>query len=297
MSNGWTADDFGTSQVGPQFQWLHERLIVHGFPLNKYTSTLKERVRAFQLSKGFQGSGADGYIGPVTLRHLKAIPVVQNAISTKNWKQTMPTGEPGHPDEIFPIGSFSQDPWFVQKNGHLIFRANAGGVTTPTSVMPRSEFREMTADGKAKWDSFNGLDHSLTGRLAINALPPLRPIVVFGQCHDAIDDVFMLAAVGEPEDRERFDVQVWRSLGKGKGNEKKTLLRDIRLGAFFDYQMKFTEGGFSLKLNDLWLYDYPGSWEDCYWKAGCYLQTNVSKGEKPSAYGEVEYSGLLALHR
>lgn len=302
MSNGWTWDDFGPDQYGLQFQWLNERLTLHGYPATSALQTIKQRVQAFQLGLGFKGTqpggNADGWVGPVTLRYLKAPPRVPkpSGIDTTPWKWTGPTGEPGHPDEVYPINGFQVDPWFVQRNGHLIFRSNAGGVKTGNSVHARSEFREMDGDEKAKWDTNDGRDHTLFGELAITALPPHIPIVVFGQCHDLLDDVFMLAAVGSQEDDERFDVQIWRSLGKNQGNKKEPVLRDVRLNSFFNYQMLFTEAGFFLEINGVKVYEYGGAWEDCYWKAGCYPQTNVAKGEKPNAYGEVDYAGLLLGH-
>jgi poly(beta-D-mannuronate) lyase len=301
MTSDWQVEDFGLTKTGPQFEWLNQRLTLHGYPFNKYMSTLKERVRALQLALGYTGTGADGLMGPKTLAFLKTspgvpIPTPPVGISTKNWKETLPIGEPGHPDEVYPINGFQVDPWFVQRNGHLIFRCNAGGVKTATSVHPRSELREMNGDAKAKWDTNNGKDHILKGRLAINALTPKIPIAVVAQCHDLIDDVFMLAAVGQMEDPKRCDIQIWRSKGKDQGNEKIPVLRDLRLLDFFDYNMVFTESGFFLAVNDKPVYEYGGAWEDCYWKAGCYPQTNVAKGEKASAFSEVDYERLLASH-
>lgn len=297
----WTWRDFGVTKSGPQFQLLHERLIVHGYPMNKYMSTLKERVRAFQLAQGWTGDDADGYVGPETWRRLllppkTPVPPKPAGISTKDWKLTLPIGEEDHPDEVYPINGFQCDPWFRQHNGHLIFRSNAGAVTTENSVHGRSEFREMDGDEKAKWDTNDGRDHFLKGTVAVNALTPKIPIAVLAQCHDVIDDVFMLAAVGQIEDPDRCDIQIWRSKGKNQGNDKEIVLRDLRLKDFFDYNMVMTDSGFFLAVNDKPVYEYGGYWEDCYWKAGCYPQTNVQKGEKASAFSETDYERLLASH-
>src|SRR5690606_10716307 len=72
-------------------------------------------------------------------------------LDLSSWKLQLPTGEDESPDEVTQpdLGGFAADPWFVSNEAcdGVRFRAAVNGVTTSGSDYPRSELREMTADG------------------------------------------------------------------------------------------------------------------------------------------------------
>ena len=81
--------------------------------------------------------------------------------------------------------------------GGVAFRAPVGGATTGNSSYPRSELREMSADGRreAGWTNASGR-HIMTINQAITATPRAKPHVVAGQIHGAEDDVVMIRLEG-----------------------------------------------------------------------------------------------------
>jgi len=55
-------------------------------------------------------------------------------------------------------------------------------------------------------------------------------------------------------------------------------------------------GGVECYHNGQYIYKYSVSTSGCYFKAGCYTQSNTSKGDAPSAYGEVVIYAVSVRH-
>lgn len=267
----------GAVDIG-QFQWLHERLTIHGHPLTKYDDTFKRRVQNFQWAQGWTGAGADGYVGKVTLQRLAADPVTPVPINLSKWKLTLPTPLGGDdPEEIYPIGTFEKPPWFDRILGAILFRAPVEGATTPNSSYPRSELREM--DPKI-WSNLTGV-HEMVIEQAITAVPGGKPHVVAGQIHDAADDVIMIRLEGK------------RLFVESRGNEIGDLNTAYELGTRFRVALRAEPGMIRVFYNGVEKARLTGSFSGCYFKAGCYTQANESNG---SGYGEVVVYALTVTH-
>src|SRR5690348_15843793 len=99
----------------------------------------------------------------------------------------LPADQPGQVEEVNWPALNSYSSWYFQVNAAgngVVFRATAGGATTPGTVFARSELRQMTDDGtrQAAWSSVDST-WSMTVREAITELPPVHPAIVAGQIH------------------------------------------------------------------------------------------------------------------
>lgn len=211
-------------------------------------------------------------------------------LDLSRWKLTLPTGD-GEPEEIFPpaLLTFEQPPqfWLDAAIPAVVFRAEAGGVTTSGSSYPRSELREL-ADGRelAAWSTTSGR-HVMTIRQAIIATPPVKPHVVAGQIHDADDDLVMIRLEGE------------HLFVEGDGDELGDLDPAYVLGTEFTVSIAVEDGTIDI------YYDDPTTpavsvqrdADGCYFKAGAYTQSNLEQGDAADAYGEVAIRELLVEHR
>ncbi len=203
-----------------------------------------------------------------------------------NWKITLPDAtEIKQP----ALATFSKVPTFyLDPRGFVNFRAEAGGSGSTNSSYPRSELREMTDGGKsdARWSTSIGV-HTLTITQAITHTLVVKPHVVAGQIHDASDDLVMVRLEGT------------RLFVENKGNELSPDL-DPRyiLGTKFVVRIEASRAQVRVYYNDLAtakvILDADVS--GCYFKAGVYTQSNSSKGEDPTSYGEVRVFQLQATH-
>jgi len=207
-----------------------------------------------------------------------ATPLPGRLLDLKNWKLTLPTGRKGKPEEIEgpDLSSFTND--FFRLNeaeDGVVFRANAGGVTTSGSSYPRSELREMNGTEKAAWDSTAGR-HSLEVCEAITKTPSTKPEVVSAQIHDTEDDVLQIRLEGTTLSVQYDD-------GQGEA----VLDPDYRLGTPFRVRVDVTAEGIAVAYNGEHKTDIKKSGTGWYWKVGAYVQSNPSKGVAPDAVGEV----------
>jgi poly(beta-D-mannuronate) lyase len=69
------------------------------------------------------------------------------------------------------------------------------------------------------------------------------------------------------------------------------------LGTIFTVKFIARNGGVECYYNGQYIYTYSVSTSGCYFKAGCYTQSNTSKGDAPTAYGEVAIYGLTITHQ
>ncbi|MCA9053897.1 MAG: polysaccharide lyase family 7 protein, partial [Planctomycetaceae bacterium] len=126
--------------------------------------------------------------------------------------------------------------------------------------------------------------HTMTLREAITAAPRVKPHVVCAQIHDAKDDLLMIRLEGQKLFVERNDV----------GD---VLLDDhYVLGAPFDLKIEAGAGVVNVWYEGEHKLNWPVSRSGCYFKAGCYTQSNVSKGDAVESYGEVMIYRLHVEH-
>ncbi len=204
-------------------------------------------------------------------------------LDLSHWRLTLPidTNHPGNPDEIRQPGlaEFTHpDHFFLNSNRDgVVFRAHCGGVPTKGSRFPRCELREMEDGGRfrAGWDTGGKEIHSMTMSATITNTPPNKPHVVCAQIHDANDDLMMIRLEGSKLfiERNEFDVVM--------------LDRKYELGQPIDLVIQAGKGKVKVWHNGEPKMDWSVTRQGCYFKAGCYTQSNPDKGDSADSYGEV----------
>jgi len=199
----------------------------------------------------------------------------------------LPTGENNRPDEIHQpqLNTFT-DPWFHLDDTRtgVVFTANAGGVTTKNSTYPRSELREMNGQEKASWSNTVGT-HILRVREAVTRLPAVKPHVVAAQIHAAEDDVIEVSLEGEHLVVEYED-----------GDDGATLDPAYALGTPYDLEIAAADGHIRVSYNGTQKADIVKSGAGWYFKAGRYVQCNLSREDTPEAEGQVVIYALHVQH-
>ena len=208
-------------------------------------------------------------------------------LDLSNWKLTLPTGQEGRPEEIVQpaLSSFTDD--FFRLNDArdgVVFTANAGGVTTSGSSYPRSELREMNGQEQASWSNTAGT-HVLRVREAVTQLPAVKPHVVAAQIHDADDDVIEVRVEGR-----RLLVQY------NDGDDDATLDPAYALGTPYDLEIVAADGHIRVSYNGTQKADIVTTGSGWYFKAGSYVQSNLSRGDAPDAQGQVVLYALKVEH-
>lgn len=213
-------------------------------------------------------------------------------LDLETWKLTLPydTQRPGDPDEVLmpELARFADASCFfaTESGDAVIFRASCDGEQTENSKYPRSELREMDFSGEdeASWSVEGGDIHSLELELAITQLPKRKQHVVCMQIHDDLDDLLMVRL----EDHKLF---IERS------NAKDVRLDSAyKLGERFTLRLVASEGRIKAWYNGKPKMDWKVNNRGCYFKAGCYTQSNYKIEQQEGSYGEVVVYRLELLH-
>ncbi len=217
------------------------------------------------------------------------------------WELTLPIPEdndPDNPKDVYQpeLNTYKHDTWFhLNSSGNaVVFRAHAGGTTTPGSSYPRSELREMEPgysgnNPKASWSTSSGT-HTMYIKQAITHVPPVKKHVVAGQIHDSGDDVIVFRLEGK-----KLFVDL-------NGNDGPTLDSNYTLGDVFEVKFVAHDGVIDVYYENMnsvfWTYDdSAANTSGCYFKAGCYTQSNTSRGDAPDAFGQVLIYDLWISHK
>lgn len=212
-------------------------------------------------------------------------------LNLKNWKIALPidTAHAGTPDEIKQpeITNFTDSNSFFLNSARdgVVFRARADGATTKNSSYPRSELREMTDEGteNASWSTSKGF-HTMTIRQAITHLPDVKSELVSAQIHDEDDDVVMVRL----EKNHLFVESDGENIG--------TLDEEYILGTIYEVRIEVQDGRIEVYYNGVLKVDIKKTGTGYYFKAGCYTQTNTTKGDPATSYGEVVIYDLAVKH-
>lgn len=207
-------------------------------------------------------------------------------LSLEGWKLTLPIDEDGKPgaDELSGPGLRSASlpgMFFLSEDrGSVVFRARCGGAVTKGSSYPRCELREMV-DGKgAAWDVRAGVVRTMEVELAVTALPKVKPHVVCAQIHDAKRDILMVRLEGRKLLLER------------EGMDDVPLENDYELGSFVRIAIGSGKGRITVHHQGRQVIDHASSANGCYFKAGCYVQSNPKRGDDPETPAEVRIRSL-----
>ncbi len=164
------------------------------------------------------------------------------------------------------------------------FTADCGGEPQPGSKYPRSELREMNPDGSpATWSSTSGL-HVMEVTQRVTHLPVVKPQLICAQIHSDTTYLIMVEL-----DQDHLYARYRNSLIG-------SLDRHYQQGTFFDLRITAASGHVDIYYNGIHKVRQPMAEDNCYFKAGCYVQSSTKTGDKPSAYGQVEISRLAVSH-
>lgn len=216
-----------------------------------------------------------------------------DVLDLASWKLQLPTGEDEHPDEVTQpeLDGYVADPWFVANEAcdGVRFRSAVNGVTTSGSDYPRSELREMSADGEdeAEWSTSDGT-HSMVVEEAVTHLPAEKPEVVAAQVHGGDDDITTIRL----EDTSLY-------VTDGDEEDNRVLITDdYQLGTRFTAEFRAADGAIEVFYNDELQATIESDSSTAYFKTGAYTQANCERSDPcdESNYGEVEIFGVTVTH-
>jgi hypothetical protein len=207
------------------------------------------------------------------------------------WYLTLPTGTQGSPNTVHqPALATYSSKYFELTPEHngVVCRVWHGGVTTSGSANPRSELRECNRDGThASWSTTTGR-HVMVVEGQVNRLTKVRPYVVIGQIHDALDDVTVFRVEGS---------KLWITAGDTPHgyllDDNFTLDKRYSFGFYAqDGKVSYTYNGAVVP------YTLSATTTGCYFKAGAYLQSNPTSapGESTAEWAEVVLRSVTVTH-
>lgn len=217
----------------------------------------------------------------------------RKGIDLANWHLTLPIKRDDRSDAkiIYNPELMNFDNEFFKRTptGSIMFSCNAGGATTKNSKYPRSELREMNNQKRASWSAY---DYSeMTCTLTIHAIPLVKKDVVVCQIHDGKSDVMEVLI-------KNSRLYVRGSVGS-KTKDYGTLEGKYVLGTKFKVRIVCRGGRIKVYYNNSTTpkldFKYVGD-DKNYFKAGCYMQSNPSKGEDPNTLAKVEVFALNVKH-
>ncbi|HUQ00442.1 MAG TPA: polysaccharide lyase family 7 protein [Aeromicrobium sp.] len=222
-------------------------------------------------------------------------------LNLKPWKLTTPVDGADadtYADEIKQptLDTYRNAAFFHNNasNSAVVFRAPVGGAKTPGSVFARSELRGMYPYDGAQAVNYNWTSgtHVLTMNEAFTHLPAKVPKVVGMQIHDPDHEVLEIVLYGPRLYAyvRRVDGTAWEA----------TLDPAYTLGTRFNLKVTANSGGIFVDYNGVRKGSFTGRVPggSIYWffKAGCYLQTNTTKGDAPNDFGETIIYSLTTTH-
>jgi alginate lyase len=214
-----------------------------------------------------------------------------DVLDLTGWKVTLPTGQ-SEPDEIEQpdLTGFSADPWFVPTEDctGIRFRSAVNGVTTANSKNPRSELREMIADGsnEAEWAVTTGT-HTMTVRGMVTHLPEVKPHVVAAQVHGGSDDLTAFRLEGSS-----FYVT------DGDDTHANLVTDSYELGTPYELQFVAGNGEIQAYFNGQLAATIPSDSTTAYFKTGAYTQAHCENSSPcdETNYGETVICGVEVSH-
>ncbi|CAL2059011.1 polysaccharide lyase family 7 protein [Tenacibaculum sp. 190524A05c] len=207
-------------------------------------------------------------------------------------------------DKTPNLQSFSNPNWFYTDGTWTYFKAYTGNPTSSGSGNPRSELRELTANGNDNiyWDGTTSKEHRMIWKVRVDHLPQSGK-VCFGQIHDktdTFDDVIRVQCQGDPyqssgDIKLRINGYVTEVL-EGGGKTVGT----ITLGEELYYELTYQNSIVKLyelnasgnRVKTIYTSKTAPAKEN-YFKAGCYLQS--VKGKKATGSNDFGLVGIKEL--
>jgi len=209
-------------------------------------------------------------------------------IDLNSWKLTLDVEDPEDkrkPLEILPPQLLKfLHPHFIKTEAGITFKAECGGKTTRGSKYPRSELRELTGDKLSGWQMNQGT-HEMIWTCAVTHLPKVKSQVVVGQIHDGDDDVIEIRHTDNYVEVIHDDKHYGKLITGYKLGDTYTASISVRNGIIYIFSGKTTIAVSTAQKA-----------KNCYFKLGCYVQSNPTKGDDPKDYGEVRLYALRVVH-
>jgi hypothetical protein len=219
----------------------------------------------------------------VSNRLAKFVPIFvrpSQVLDLRFWKINLPTGNQQVTQP--QLSSFHDDAFKVVEA--VQFTAQCGGQPQPGSKYPRSELREMNPDGSnASWSPTSGT-HVMDLTQRITHLPVVKPQLVCAQIHNETDYLILV---------ELNDHMLYV---RYKDAVAGILDDNYQLGSYFDMKIQASQGYADVFYNGAQKVHQPLDAPGCYFKAGCYVQSNTGTGDLPTAFGQVEISRIVLAH-
>ncbi|TFW20968.1 polysaccharide lyase family 7 protein [Duganella callida] len=214
------------------------------------------------------------------------------------WQLQLPVGSPGSPETKSPSqleGGYSSSYFYTDTDGAMTFWCPETGVTTPNSDHPRSELREMNANGSAANWSLSGT-HVMNATVKVVKVPSSTAI---GQIH-----IGSALQSGLPASTKPLLELYYRSSGdivlgienSPSGGQTPHTLTNIPLNTTFTYQIKATSSTITVSINGVpYSFAMPAGFTGYgeYFKAGNYIQSN---GSDPNVGALVKFYALSVSH-
>jgi hypothetical protein len=196
-----------------------------------------------------------------------------------------------HHRDIGPntLKTYSRNPYFLPNatGDGVQFTVYCDGATTSNKTRyPRSELRELKADGSlASWDGGSGT-HTMKGRTKVLYQAPKKPEVVVAQIHGKTGDSLELRSEGTS----------WR-LAVDNDQEKVHLKSGVALGTEVSWEITMDHGTLLVTIDgQLTYHKKPGfKGKGQYFKVGCYAQSNETVDSANELF-KVEHRGLVVTH-
>lgn len=212
------------------------------------------------------------------------------------------------------LATYDEAPYFTtNETGTAVkFAVRLDAVTTSGSSYPRSEARELNPDGSLM--SFTGTteDHWMEGRSRISALAAYKRAMVIAQVHDADSDKIMIASQNVEPTAEWHvggDTKIVIRIN-GTGTGIPVPIPRYYLDDEIAWRIRLGSIGWQVFINDFTT-PFVKSTDagmpalslvgGCYFKAGCYSNTNASVeagggGSPASTYVSTELRALRHWH-
>lgn len=178
------------------------------------------------------------------------------------------------------LKTYERKPYFYTEGTStgVVFTAPANGATTDNSDNPRSELRQMLANGDPAAWSNKTATWSVEGLMAFTALPSSTQTVVGMQLHDNTNDLTVLRLEGS-------DLYITQ----GNNDHFHHVTSSYTLGTFMKVKLESRKGGgVRWYINDVFeKLVYSGTFSGCYYKVGAYTQQAGGAGS-----GQVIYKTL-----
>src|SRR5258708_21168891 len=136
----------------------------------------------------------------------------------------------------------------------------------------------------ASWSTTSGIS-TMQITEAITHLPAAKPQAIAGQIHDGVTKVIDCRLNGST-----------LYIENASGGTVVVLTSNYQLGTKFTIKWVAQNGGIAIYYNGQYIMTYAVSSSGCYFKSGCYTQSNTSTGDSPTAYGQVVVYSVAISH-